>query len=465
MLLSTWGLKAIAALTLPVPVTLNLDFTPDMRVFAFGFGIALATGVVFGLLPALQATRPQLVGALKNEGNTTHSRGGRLRRMFVIAQVSFSLVLLISAGLFLRSLQRAARIDIGFSPKDVHMMTLDLSLDGYDEARGKEFVRALTTSLQRTPGIKGAAVANDLPLDMGTSGTNTYPEGWPSGPDDAAFNTSFDQVSAGYFETLSIPLLEGRTFADGDGANAEKVAVVSRTYAEKAWPGKSAIGRHLRWEDASAAPKLVIGVVADIKNKMVTDGTDPLVYVPQSQEYNPSVTLVVKSARPEVEVNRLVRAEIARLDRNLSVGPMQSMEAASRIGTLPQRLAAQVTGSLGVLALLLSAMGIYGVIAFMVTQRTREIGVRMAIGARQRDVVMLVVRSGLRLALPGILIGAGAAIGLARLMRSFILDVPPTDVVTFSVVPALLLVMIGIATCVPAARAARVNPLTALRAE
>jgi predicted permease len=465
MALTSWGLRTLATVTLPIPVTLNLDFSPDLRVFLFGFIVALATGLLFGLAPALQATRPQLVSALKNEGNAAHSRGGRLRRIFVVAQVAFSLILLISAGLFLRSLQRAARVDVGFDPAGVQMMRFDLSRDGYDEARGKEFVRALVANLRDTPGITEAAVSTDLPLDMGMSGTDTYPEGWVGPNGKGTFNASFNQVSPGYFNALGIRVVEGRALRDTDVSTGEKVVVVSEAYAAKVWPGQSAVGKRLRWSDDKSALKTVVGVVADVKNKMVMDAADPMVYVPESQEYSPGVTLLVKTRLVGAAAERAIKAQISALDRNLAITPMQSVEAASRVGTLPQRMAAAITGCLGILALILSGMGVYGVIAYMVAQRTREIGIRVAIGARQRDVVGLVVRSGLRLALPGILIGACAALGLGYVMRAFILDVPPTDIVTFSAVPAILLVMIGIATCIPAARAARVSPMTALRAE
>ena len=463
VLLSTWGLRAIASLTLPVPVTLHLDFSPDTRVFAFGLVLALATGLVFGLAPALQATQPNLVSSLKNEGSAAHSRGGRLRRIFVVAQVSFSLVLLISAGLFLRSLQRAASVDVGFRPEGVQTMRFNLALDGYDDARGREFMRTLTNNLAGAPGVTAAALATDLPLDMGISETSTWREGMTD--DDQIIQASFNQITPGYFDALSIRIEQGRAFRESDVATGQRVAVVSHTYAERTWPGESAIGKRIHWGDRESDAKTIIGVVSDVKNKMVTDGPDPMVYVPQSQEYSSGVTLLVKTPLRGREAETAIRRHIQAIDPNLSVTPVQSLEGMTSIGTLPQRIAAVISASLGVLALVLSGMGIYGVIAYMVTQRTREIGVRMAIGARRADVINLVLRSGMRLALPGIAIGAAAALALGRLMRSFILDVAPVDPITFTTVPVLLLLMIGVATCVPAMRAARVSPMTALRSE
>ena len=458
-----WGLGALSSIEYPVPVPLALDLAPDGRVLIFGLAITLVTGVLFGLAPALQSTHPNLVSALRNESSAGRSRGGRLRRAFIMSQVAFSLVLLIAAGLFLRSLQRASTIDRGFDPANAYIVSFDLSRDGYDESSGIDFLRRLTSELEATPGVTAAGVATDLPLDMGISETPAYPQGWADMEN--GMSSAFNRVSAGYFEATGMRTVAGRPFNDSDVATSQRVVVVSRSFAAQAWPGQNALGKTLRWGDPSDVERVVVGIVADSKNKSLMDDGDVQVYLPQPQSYEPAVTLVLRSTLPASEAVQVLRRTISRVDPQLAITPIQSLTSASSMGTLPQRIAAAITTVLGVLALVLSSLGIYGVIAYMVTQRTREIGVRMAIGAKQRDVLAMVLGSGLRLAVPGVGFGIVAAMGLSRIMKSFILGVPSLDPVTFFVVPLLLIVVVGLATVVPALRAAAVSPMTALRSE
>jgi predicted permease len=347
------------------------------------------------------------------------------------------------------------------NPEDVQIVRFDLAIDGYDAAQGVEFMRVLTDRLNAAPGVIAAGIANDLPLDMGRRATGSYPEG----NGDRNVQADFNQVSPGYFDAIGMKLLQGRFFRGSDVATGEKVIIVSKHYAETAWPGQNPIGKRIRWDNEAADPKVVVGVVGNTKTGSVMDQDDPMLYLPQSQEYASAVTLLVRTKRTGREAATFIRNEIAAVDPNLSMTPVQTLEGVTSMGTLPQRMAAIISASLGVLALLLSGMGIYGVIAYMVTQRTREVGVRVAIGAQGREIMGLVVRSGLRLALPGILIGIVLALGLAQLMRAFILGVAPLDPITFTVVPALLLAMIGIATWVPARRAMKISPMVALRSE
>jgi predicted permease len=463
ILLSIWCLRLLSGVALPVPVVLNFDFSPDMRVFAFGLGVSLLTGIMFGLAPALQATRPSLTGALRSEGSASHSRGGRLRRIFVVSQVSFSLVLLISAGLFLRSLQRASRIDAGFDADGVQLVTFDLALDGYDEAAGRTFIQRLTTRLEGMPGVSAAAVATDLPLDMSISEAGTFPAGRSEGA--RPVSASFNEVTPGYFNAVGMRVLQGRAFSAADVTSSEPVIIVSSSYAERVWPGEAAIGKRVAWSDPSSSLRTVVGVVNDVKTKNLMEGTEPTVYLPQSQAYSSNGTLLVRTGRSGRAAAEFVEQQIAALDPRLSISAVQTLAGVTSVGTLPQRLAARVATSLGVLALVLAALGIYGVTAYMVTQRTREIAVRVAIGARRADVISIVIGSGLKLALPGLVIGTLAALGFSLLLRAFILGVAPMDALTFTVVPALLLLMIGVATAVPALRAARVSPMDALRSE
>jgi predicted permease len=464
MLLSTWGMRLLSSVSLPVPVVLNLDFTPDARVFMFGLLLTLGTGALFGLAPALQSTKPNLVSALKNEGSAKHSRGGRLRRMFVMAQVSFSLVLLIAAGLFLRSLQHAAKADAGFNADGVRVMSFNLALDGYDDVRGKDLLRRLTTGLANAPGVEAAAATTDLPLDLSSSESPAYPEGYTGGQD-GGLGAGFTNITPGYFDALRIGVLKGRAFDATDAPTSPPVVVVSKAFADKAWPGQDPIGKTLRWSDPKGPVRRVVGVVADTKTQTLMEEISPMVYMPLSQEYAGGVTLVVRSKLPPKDANAVMMRGIHDVDSKIALTPIQSLKGVTSIGILPQRMAAIISVSMGGLALLLSGMGIYGVIAYMVTQRTREIGVRVALGAKRRDVIGLVVRSGLRLALPGLLIGLAIAFGVSQLVRAFILGVQPLDPATFVLVPAVLLLMIAVATWVPAFRAARITPMSALRSD
>jgi putative ABC transport system permease protein len=463
-LLAVWGTHVLSSLRLPGPIDLTLDFRPDLRVLAFSLILALVTGIVFGLAPAVQASRPDLTASLRNDAARSGSAGGRLRRIFVGGQITLSVVLLASAGLFLRSLQRAAGIDAGFDPRDGWVTMFDLSMDGYDAAGGGSFADRLLERVRSVPGVTAAALSTDLPLDLSDFGSVAYPEDGPiKDRPDGSEGTSFNHVSAGYFDALGVRVLRGRGFRPSDRQGTLPVVVVSRTFAERFWPGEDAVGRLVRFDDRDARPRTVIGVVNDVKNQMLSEQTGPMLYLPLSQAYKPAMTLTVKGRDATVAAG--VAKVMREMDPMLSATSPQSLEAYTAVGMLPQRIAAIVTTSLGLVALLLSAMGVYGVIAFMVTQRRREIGVRMALGARRREILAMVLLKGLRIALPGLVIGFVAALALSRLLRGFILGVAPGDPVTFLLMPAVLLLAIVVASLGPAGRASAVEPLTALRNE
>jgi predicted permease len=465
VLLALWGTDLLSAVQLPVPVTLAFDFRPDLRVLGFGLLLALATGTVFGLAPALQASSPAVIGSLKNDSARRGSRGGRLRRGFVAAQIGLSLILLISSGLFLRSLQRAAGVHTGFDARGTWMLTLDLAIDGYDEARGRGFVADLTGRLRALPAVEGAALATDLPLDLSKSESPAYPEGYPlQDGRPGALQSANNTVSDGYFRALGIEIVRGRDFTANDRAGTLPVAIISRNFAQAAWPDQDALGRRLRWGSADGEWLTVVGVVDDVKNQMLSEAPEPMIYLPIAQQYVPALTVVLKRAAGAGVANAAVDA-IHQLDPRLSLTQPQSIEDYTAVGLLPQRMAAAITTALGLLALLLSAIGVYGIVAWTVAQRTREIGVRMALGARRADVLGMVLRGGLRLALPGLGAGLLAAFALSRLLRGFILGVAPGDPITFLAMPAVLLGAIVLAALGPARRASGIAPMQALRSE
>jgi predicted permease len=447
---------------LPAPFPVELDLSPNGRALGFALALTLGTGVVFGLLPALRATRMDLAEILKAESPRGGSGAGRMRRFLVTGQVGLSLVLLVSAGLFLRSLQRAGRIETGFQPQGTVSTWLNLAMEGYDGEGGPVFTRELLERFSTESWVESVALAADLPLDMGSRGTVVHPEGADPEDPEAGVGVDFNQVSPEYFEVLRIPVLEGRTFMAEDRPDGDPVVVVSRSFAREVWGGESSLGRTLNVWGHTAT---VVGVVEDTKNSLITDRAKPFVYLPLSQFYNAELNVVVRSHREYAVVAPEIRRVLLELDPSLSLGAVIEMVALTSLGVLPQRLAASVTSALGLLALLLSGMGIYGVVAHSVTRRTREIGVRMALGAQREGVLWLVVSGALRLTWPGLAVGCGLAVGLGYVLRSFLLGVSPVDPLALVGVSLTLALMVLLATVVPARRAASVQPAEALRYE
>ena len=465
VVLSYWTTTLLASINLPTPIPIVLEFAPDARVIAFGLAVAFTTGLIFGLAPALQATRPDLVPLLKSDSARSGSAGGRLRRVFIAGQVALTVALLIASGLFLRALQRAGGTDPGFSADDAAVISFNLSLDGYDEARGRMLQRTLLERLAATPGAVGVGLATDLPLDLSASEAPVFPEGWQGADPNDGLMSAFVNVRGEYFKALNIEVQRGRALGANDVAESAPVAVVSRGLAQLAWPNLDPIGKKIRWGGNDEVERTVVGVVADVKNQMLMEETGPMIYLPLEQQYTAELYAVLRSSAGANAAASALQRVLREVDPQLSTAPVQTMSDYAALGLLPQRLAAFITTGFGTLALLLSAIGVYGVIAFMVAQRTREIGIRIALGADRRKVVRLVVWNGLRLALPGALFGAAMGLGIGFLLRSFILGVPPTDLAAIVGAPVVLVLAVLIACWVPAARAAAVDPGKALRAE
>lgn len=458
--LAVEGTALVSRLPLPAPVPLALDLTADGTVAVFALGLALVTGLGFGLIPALQATRPDLVSALRQVGAGVSGRG-RLQEVFAAAQVGISLVLLVAAGLLLRSLQEAAAVDAGFDPEGVHVASLDLALEGYDEARGLALHDAVLDRLRALPGVTAAGLTLDLPMDLSSNATAGQRPG-AADPEEGRVRTEFTLATPGTLDALGVPLLRGRDFGPADGADAPPVILVNRTLAEQVWPGEDALGKTLRVFGAEDVERTVVGVLADTKNQTLTEAVDPMTWVPYAQRYQPGTWVVVRGGGVTAAD---VRREVLAVDPALALGPVQTLEGLTSIGILPQRVAAGLAGTLGVLALLLSALGVYGVIALSVVRRRRELGIRLALGATSRDLLALVVRAGIRVAVPGLVLGLLAALGAGRLLRSLLVGISPLDPVTFLGVGALLLAVVVAASWIPGRRATRVQPVEAMGAE
>jgi predicted permease len=462
--LTAWLLDTASRLQLSIPLPVHLDMRVDGLVLVFAFALALLTGLAFGVVPALRASRPNLVDSLKQAG-AGFAGGGRavLRTVFVNAQVGLSVTLLVSAVLFLRALQTAAEVETGFDPTNVHFVSLDLSLEGYDARAGRQLVKDARSRLAQSPGVVAAAASLDLPLDLAAHGEAFYPEGLETTGGSAGLGSDFNIVSPGYFRALAIRRLAGRDFDETDGPQAAPVAIVSRALAQLAWPEQSPLGKSLRWGSQAAPERTVVGVVADVKNQTLTETPGPMVYLPYTQEWRPQVNVIARGAPGSDGMPALLQREIRALDRQLALEPTVSMEEYTAIGILPQRMAAAISTALGLLVLVLSAIGVYAVVAQVVAQRTREMGVRLALGASPGSVVALVIRGELGSVLPGMALGFGLAVVAAHVLQSLLLGLDPLDPIAFAGVAVLLVLTVALASLVPALRAAGTEPVQALR--
>jgi predicted permease len=471
LLLAGWGADLLMAFKPPLPIPVELDLHGDWRVFGFMFGLSLLTGIVFGLAPALAASRPDVIASLKDETGAaiTGGRPGRLRGSLVVTQVAVSLLLLICAGLFLRSLRNASAIDPGFDADNLLALSMDLKLQGYDETKGRNFTDQLLERVRSLPGVISASVTDQLPLGFDGARRGVTIEGYMAQPGESTeINSSF--VAPGYFETLRIPLSQGRTLQPQDGANAPGVALVNEAFARRYWPGQSPVGKRIQMgavrSGVNDAPYItVIGVAPDGKYATLGEDATPFIYFNLAQNFGLSQTLVVRTQGNPLDSLAAVRGEVAALDKNLPLYDVKTMRQHLGLALLPARLAGGVLGIFGLVALALAAAGIYGVMAYSVAQRTREIGIRMALGADRRDVVRLVARQGMTLVVTGMAIGLAAALALTQLLKSLLFGVSATDPLTFTAI-ALLLTFVALLACwIPARRATKVDPMVALRCD
>ena len=458
IMLTIWLTRMLSAIQPPFPTRIAFDLRPDPRVLGFALALALLTGVGFGLMPALQAARTDVLTGLKEGGTREGSRRGRLRSGLVVGQLALAMLLMLVAGLFGRTLQHSLSADPGFVARGVGVSRIDLEPHGYDRARGEEFQRRLLERVAAAPGVRSASLAGFAPL----SGNIHSEEIRVPGKEEITVNT--DAVDPGYFATLQIPLRAGRVFTAADREGAPRVVVINQTLAQRLWPGASAIGKTVRLSD-DGPPMEVVGVVANGTYERFGERPISFLYRAVAQSYSPGVTVMARADGGAAVALDAIRRELQGMDANLA--PEQAMPLESLIGVslFPQRVAAFFIGGFGVLGLLLACIGIYGVLAYQVGQRTREIGVRVALGARAGDVVRMVVRHGFKITALGAVIGLLLAVAATRLLSSLLYGVSATDPLTFTAVPAVMLVVALVASWLPARRAARVDPMEALRAE
>jgi predicted permease len=463
LLVAFLGRRLLWAVRPPTwPETLNIAF--DARVLAFALAITVATGLLFGIAPALQTVRAGLVTALKSQATARPGRFGLgLREILVAVQIALSLVLLIGTGLFLRSLIQAQRIDPGIAADRLLVASFDLSASGYDDARGQELCRRLVELVEGLPGVRSASVAVNRPLALGHGG-RFYLAGHtvPTVEEGAAVSTN--GVDAHYFRTLGIPLLRGRPFRDADTEKAPAVAIVNQTLADRYLPGENPIGQRLRFIGADDVIEIV-GVARDSKYGALGEPPRPYVYFPLAQDFGGETTLYVSAAADPGGLLQVVRRTVHALDPALALANERTVSSLLSQSLWAPRAGAALLTLFGLLGLVLATVGTYGVIGYTVEQQRREIGIRMALGARRRDVVLRVLRRSLALAALGLAAGLAAAFLCSRLVASVLYSASALDPATFLLAPLLLATAAALASLLPARRAARVDPIRVLRAE
>ena len=436
-----------------------LLLTPDSRALFATTLLAIATTVVFGLAPALTVTNTALLPALNEEGGTTSGRGARLRRAFVVAQVAGSLVLLIAAGLFVQSLSKAVQVDLGFDPRGVVTASFATDLQGYPAERRDAFISQFLERARAVPGVTSAGMTSGLPLSGRTRAAAVATDATP-----APASASMASVSPDYFQTMRVPFRRGRDFSRADSPDGPPVAIVDETLTRRLWPNGDPVGQRLRSTTDRQEPwREVVGVVRDVKSASLTAASGGEYYVPLQQRPGTPLSLVVRtSGDPAAALSSV--AEIARtLDRDLPLFQAQTFEEAVRQAAIRHRSAAALFSVFGILALLLASIGVYGVAAHAVSLRTREIGIRMSLGARTKDVLWLFVREGLSLSLIGIAIGLAISAAFSSVLTAFLFGLTATDTITFIGGATTLAFVAVMATYLPARRAARVDAAIALR--
>jgi putative ABC transport system permease protein len=468
LLLAWWGTRALIALSPPGLMDLR-NVAVNLPVLGFTFGLTLLTGVVFGLVPALEAARFDLNDSLKEGGKNIGggSRSHRLRNLFVVTQVALALVLLVGAGLFIKSLNRLRSVDPGFNPNNLLTMRVTLPGRKYDtDSKMMDFFSRAVEQLRAIPGVEAAGAINTLPFAGPHSGTTVEVEGQPKLPPGQELGTGVCVTDANYFQAMQIPLKRGRLFTEQEAKEERHVVIVNETFAQKNLPGQDPLGKRvtINMKDVNV-PTEIIGVVGDTKHLGLDTETEAMSYWPQPELVYSGMTFVIRTHGEPTSIASAARNIIRTLDPEQPVGEVSTMDGLLARSIARSRFNAVLLAVFSLVALVMAAVGIYGVMSFSVQQRTHEIGLRMALGAQQSDVLRLVVKQGIILGLIGVAAGLIAAFGLTRLIVSLLFEVPATDTRTFAAIAGGLFLITLIACYIPARRATKVDPMVALRYE
>jgi predicted permease len=465
--LAQWIIDLILALKPPIGIPFTLELLLDWRVLIFSMIVSVITGVLFGLIPALQTTKPDLVPALKDVASQSGVRRSLLRNGLVVAQIAVSLVLLIAAGLTLRALQRLRGMNPGFNPENALMMNFDLSLQGYQADAGTQLRKQLLSRVESLPGVQSASIADFMPLSMNYNSSSILIEGQPQERGVNAPSAMSADVGLKYFETIGTPLVAGRDLNEQDQEGKTRSVVVNETFARKFFPGanpvENALGKQFRTSEENPLWQIV-GVARDGKYWTIGEDPRPFVWFPIGNQLTYNFLLVRSSAKPETVISAIL-GEFRNLDPNMPVTDVKTLTEHMKLSLFPARAFAALLSAFGLLALALAAIGIFGVMSYAVSQRTREIGVRMALGAGAKDIFKLIVGRGLLLTSIGVGVGLALALVGTRLISSLLYSVSAIDPLAFASVTLLLVVVAFLACYFPARRAMKTDPMIALRYE
>ena len=471
LFVANWGVAALVA-ALPANQLNALPFLKTLRIdtsiLAFSFGLSFLTGIIFGLAPAIQSSRLDLNEVLKEGGrNASAGTGHRLRSALVVSEIALAVVLLVGGGLMVKSLLRLLESNIGFNPQNVLTMTIVLPAGKYTEAnRQVAFFDELKERIKALPGVSDAGTVDLLPLQAGNT-TRVNVEGDPVPPSGQETEANIRTVSESYFQTLGVPLIAGRMFDDRDKADSTEVVIIGKSFADRVFAGRDPLGRRLVYAGLHEPPIQIIGVVGDVKVTGLDDAVRPVLYYPFRQDAGPATNLVVRTNTDPSVLAAAIRNEVRLREPDVAVFNLNAMQTliSNSPSAFMRRFPALLISIFAGIALLLASIGIYGVVSYSVSQQTHYIGVRMALGAQASDILKMVLKQGLVLAVAGMTLGVAAALALTRLLRGLLFEVQPTDAGTFGMVIGTLLVVTLFACYLPARRATKVDPLVALRYE
>jgi putative ABC transport system permease protein len=458
------GGRSLIISLLPAAVNpANLNMPIDTTVLVFTLILAFVSAAIFGIAPALRASRADLASDLKERLDGAAPGRFKLRHLLVLGQVTLSVIALASAGLFIRSLSNAQTMDLGFESEKLVTFPYNVNLNNYDEARGKEYHRQIVERVRTLPGVAAASVAVALPLTPPFQRT-VFPEGQEDVKTNSGVLVYTNVIGTGYFDTLRIPLLRGRNFTDADREGQQNVVIINEAMAKRFWPGQDALGKRFRFY-GDKDQRIIVGIVRNAKYIFVGEDPQTMAYTPLEQQYSPGLSLIVRTTSSPDTMKGTIEREVQAIDQQMPLNNIQTASQLLSASLTGPRVAATLLGVFGLLALVLAGVGIYGVMSYSVNLRSREIGIRMALGAERSKVLQMVLRQGMIIVGIGLAGGLIVAIAIGRLLSGLLYGVGTADLRAFGATAAVLLLVALIANLVPARRATTVDPISVMRYE